>query len=154
MRYILVLSILFIHLNLFGQNIEFSLRLEKPLDLPVEITGDPGQGQVPPAAEFPGGMKALDEYFKENGKLTDHKIKNDVIVFVEFTINEKGFSEGIRIIKVTAIDSDKSNPEIIDDKCTQEVIRLIWNMPKWYAAVEDGKVVKTKMIIPIFVTIK
>ena len=91
---------------------------------------------------------------KESGKLTDHQVKNNGIVFVEFTINEKGFSEGIRIIKISGIDGDKSNPEIIDDKCRQEVIRLIWNMPKWYAAVEDGKVVKAKMILPIFVTIK
>ena len=154
MRYILVLTILLLHLNLFGQNIEFSLRLDKPLELPVQIFGDPDQEHVPPTAEFPGGIKALDEYFKENGKLTDHHVKNDGIVFVEFTINEKGFSEGIRIIRVTGIDDDKSNPEIIDDKCRQEVIRLIWNMPKWYAAVEEGKVVKTKMILPIFVTIK
>jgi len=156
MRYILVLSILLTHLNLFGQNIEFSLRLDKSLHFPVEIIGDPDQEHVllPPTPEFPGGMKALDEYLKENGRLTVHQVKNDAIVFVEFTINEKGFSEGIKIIKVTGIDGDKSNPEIIDDRCRQEVIRLLWNMPRWYAAVEEGKVVKAKMILPIFVTIK
>lgn len=93
--------------------------------------------------EFPGGMDALAKYLGVNLKYPEaaHKAKIEGTVFVEITIHEDGSLE-IGDVKYNA-----PTPQYAE--LSNEAVRVVTSMPKWKPAVKDGKVVKSKYVLPI-----
>lgn len=85
------------------------------------------------------GYKALHEYFAREMKHPqgDAPDRKSGIVLVSFAINEQGKPEGIEVEKK------------LDEACDAEAVRLVQNMPPWKPATIDGKVVKTRLAVPV-----
>lgn len=91
--------------------------------------------------EFHGGAPKLYEYINKNLKFPqDAKAKGvSGKVFIEFYVNTDGTidEESVKIVKS------------LHKSCDAEAIRLIKNSPKWKPALEGGKPVKQKFVMPI-----
>ncbi len=70
---------------------------------------------------FPGGIKALAKYLKENLHYPDSAIKSKIEgkVYAGFIVDEKGKFSEIKIVKGLCLEIDK------------EVIRVVSEMPNW-----------------------
>ena len=90
--------------------------------------------------EFPGGMKALAKYFKDN--INYPRISRDNNsqgkTFVKFTVNTDGSIQDTEVIR--------SSGDIYLDK---EAIRVIEAMPKWKPGRQLGKAVRVKFVLPV-----
>lgn len=89
--------------------------------------------------EFPGGMKELTKYFKENLQLPDTALKSKVagIVFVSFLIGTNGSITDIAILKG------------IGYGCDQEAVRVIQMMPRWKPATQNGSPTPIRYSLPV-----
>jgi TonB family protein len=89
--------------------------------------------------EFPGGQMAMIKYLNEKivypESAKDQGIQGKVIV--NFIVHEDG--------NITSVKAIKS----LNKECDAEAIRVISNMPKWKAGMQNGKPVKTQMNLPI-----
>ncbi len=91
--------------------------------------------------EFPGGKDAMDKYFEDNivypPRLQVEKLDGDVIA--KFYIDTTG--------KVIDTELIKKMPEC--PECEEEVLRLLNAMPDWKPALQRGKPVKIKYLLPV-----
>ena len=89
--------------------------------------------------EFPGGQKAMMEYFMENLVYpADAKEKNiEGKVFVSFVVTKKGKIRDVKIKKGTESSLD------------QAAIKVIESMPDWKPGKKDGKTINAEMVLPI-----
>ena len=89
-------------------------------------------------AQFPGGKEAfarfLTRYLKTPGELADGEKK---VVVVRFMVDEDG-----TISKTEILQSD-------GDEYSKEVIRVLWKMPKWIPAMQNGVKVTTWFTQPV-----
>ncbi|CAN5797046.1 hypothetical protein BH24BAC1_BH24BAC1_31510 [soil metagenome] len=85
------------------------------------------------------GYKALHEYFAREIKHPQGEAPDRVsgVVLVSFAIDEQGKPEGIEIEKK------------LNAACDAEAVRLVEQMPPWKPASIDGKVVKTRLAVPV-----
>jgi TonB family protein len=108
---------------------------------PVMAQADADAGKTLVQPEFPGGQTALFKFFNDN--LTYPPAARSAgaegTVFVEFTVKEDG-----SLKQVTALEKSAVHPEL-----AAEAVRIVKDMPKWKPAVQEGKVVKTKMTLPV-----
>ena len=90
--------------------------------------------------EFPGGMKELMKYFKDNIKYPRVSRDNNSQgkTFVKFTVNTDGSIQDTEVIR--------SSGDIYLDK---EAIRVIEAMPKWKPGMQQGKPVRVFFMLPI-----
>ena len=90
--------------------------------------------------EFPGGMKELMKYFKDNIKYPRVSRDNNSQgkTFVKFTVNTDGSIQDTEVIR--------SSGDIYLDK---EAIRVIEAMPKWKPGRQLGKAVRVKFVLPV-----
>ena len=90
--------------------------------------------------EFPGGMKELAKYLRDN--IDYPRISRDNNsqgrAFVQFTVNADGSIQDVEIIR--------SSGDIYLDK---EAIRVVEAMPKWKPGKQQGKAVRVKFRLPI-----
>jgi protein TonB len=90
--------------------------------------------------EFPGGMKELAKYLRDN--IDYPRISRDNNsqgrAFVQFTVNADGSIQDVEIIR--------SSGDIYLDK---EAIRVVESMPKWKPGKQQGKAVRVKFRLPI-----
>lgn len=111
-----------------------------PEAVPGEIT--PAEKPAPGVFAQPEplqGYKALQEYFSRELKHPEGEAPGRVsgVVLVSFAIDEEGKPEGIEIEKK------------LDPACDAEAVRLVEQMPPWKPATMDGKVVKTRLAVPV-----
>lgn len=90
-------------------------------------------------AQFPGGDKAMKDYIAKNLNYPKYAedIKQEGTVLVSFVVDEKG--------KVTDAKVARGVLKAMDN----EAIRLVKSMPKWNPGEENGKKVKSQMVVPI-----
>jgi protein TonB len=86
---------------------------------------------------FPGGQNGLTEYIKKNFNWTQGQLTVEGKVFVEFVVDIDGKIKDAKIARGLC------------ESCDKEALRLVNNMPTWIAGTENGKKVKTKMVLPI-----
>lgn len=89
--------------------------------------------------QFPGGTKAMEEYFKSNMKYPKRAIKYKVEgrVLYNILVSEEG--EIMRIALLRGIFSD----------CNEEAFFLIKKMPRWIPGLKDGKPTTMSVIVPV-----
>lgn len=88
---------------------------------------------------FPGGMEALQKYFRENVHYPQSAIDSNVQgrVMVEFVIAQTGEITRVSVIK-------SANPAL-----DSEAVRVVSAMPKWEPAVQKGQKVNVYYKVPI-----
>ncbi len=89
---------------------------------------------------FPGGQKALEDYFANNVEYPDMASSNGTqgTVQVNFGVDENG--------KVV---SPKVMSTKVGDGIEDEALRLVKKMPSWNAGKVKGKAVKTRFTLPV-----
>ncbi|MBT8194850.1 MAG: energy transducer TonB [Bacteroidia bacterium] len=89
--------------------------------------------------EFKGGQDAMLKFLFTNVEYPKEAIKNRVagVVYVQFTIDEKGKVTDAKIMKG------------IGFGCDEEALRVVNLMPDWTPGVQRGKNVKVKMNLPL-----
>jgi len=89
--------------------------------------------------EFPGGMKKMYKFIKNNiqypAKALENKVRGNV--FVAFIIEKNGGLSNIQIIQG------------ISYGCDEETVRVIKLMPTWIPGKEKGEPKRVKMILPL-----
>ena len=90
-------------------------------------------------AEFPGGMRAMMEYLRDNIKYPEEAIKNNEegLVVVGFVVEADG--------SLSEVEVKKGETESLD----KEAIRVVGSMPKWKPGMLDGKPVATWFSLPV-----
>ena len=89
--------------------------------------------------EFPGGMAALQKYFRENLKypVMAQEMNIQGRVTVQFTVWKDGSVRDVRVLKSA------------DQSLDKEAIRLVSRMPKWKPGKQRGKAVNCKYVVPV-----
>ncbi|HLN73444.1 MAG TPA: energy transducer TonB [Prolixibacteraceae bacterium] len=93
--------------------------------------------------EFPGGQKAMSEYFSKNFKYPKNAEAKGIQgkVYVSFVITKEG--------KITKAKIWKS----VDPELDAEALRLIQQMPNWVPGKKKGVVVNTAYNLPVNFTL-
>ena len=110
---------------------------EVPIDKPV--TKDEAFAVVEQMPEFPGGMKELMTYLKDNIKYPkaaqDKKVQGRVIV--QFVVEKDGTPTEFKVMR--SVDPDLDN----------EALRVLGEMPKWKPGMQKGQAVRVKYTVPV-----
>ena len=111
--------------------------VEVPIDKPA--TTDETFAVVEQMPEFPGGMKELMTYLKDNIKYPkaaqDKKVQGRVIVL--FVVEKDGTPTEFKVMR--SVDPDLDN----------EALRVLSEMPKWKPGMQRGQVVRVKYTVPV-----
>ncbi|MBQ3187949.1 MAG: energy transducer TonB [Bacteroidaceae bacterium] len=113
--------------------IDLNLHQEKPL-LPPPPPPTTKYQVVEKQPEFPGGMKALMKYLRDN-------IKQNVSqgrTFVNFVVNTDGSIQDIAVLRSSG-----------DVELDNEAVRVVSSMPKWKPGESQGKAVSVRFTLPI-----
>ena len=88
---------------------------------------------------FPGGMKAMMDYLKENTEYPAKAVKNKIQgrVIVQFTVDEKGRLSDIKVVKS------------VEPYLDAEAVRVVKSMPRWNPGMQNGKAVKVRYTLPV-----
>lgn len=94
--------------------------------------------------EFPGGERALMHYLNRNMNYPKSARRQHIegIVYIQFTVTEKGKVANVKLIK--GIDLD----------CDEEALRVVRNMPDWAPGMQNGKEVNVFYTLPITFKLK
>ena len=94
---------------------------------------------------FQNGAKGLTKYLKENLRYPKTAVKNKVEgkVWVKFIVEKDGSISNPVILKTT-----------VGSECTDEALRLVNKMPKWWPGKQNGKAVRVYYILPITFSLK
>ena len=89
--------------------------------------------------EFPGGMKELMTYLKDNIKYPkaaqDKKVQGRVIV--QFVVEKDGTPTEFNVLRS------------VDPDLDAEALRVLGGMPKWKPGMQKGQVVRVKYTVPV-----
>jgi periplasmic protein TonB len=124
-KLIVIVSLTFLTLTAYGQKTD-----KARSDTMIYV-----EPMVPPS--FPGGQIGLTEYIKKNFNWNQGQLTVEGTVWVGFWVDVDGKVEDVKIVRGLC------------ESCDKEALRLVKNMPTWIAGTENGKVVKTKMALPI-----
>lgn len=91
------------------------------------------------SAAFPGGLKKLDELIQAMMKYPKTAKKDRIAGTIDlaFVINQRGFVKDVRITRGIREDLDN------------EAKRIIENLPRWNAGMENGKAKDSKMVYSV-----
>ncbi len=134
MKTILIVSLLFTSFNIFAQ--KDSLKILNDAIIEEDTFYLMHTVEKPP--EFPDGLDSLYTFIEKNNNWQVGQITMEGKVFVSFIIEEDGKVSNIELVK-------KFHPE-----CDNEAIRIISKMPAWQPGSQNGKPVRTKVVLPIF----
>ena len=89
--------------------------------------------------EFPGGMKALMDYFSANVKYPEAAKKAGISgrVTTQFVVGEDGVIRDVKVLRGVSPELDA------------EAIRVMSSMPKWNPGKQDGKAVAVRYTVPV-----
>ncbi|MGH2667286.1 energy transducer TonB [Flavobacterium sp.] len=93
------------------------------------------------APEFPGGMKAFEEYIEKNFKYPDVKSLIGRVI-VQFVIEKDGSLTDIRVLRDVGYGTGK------------EAIRVLKNCPKWSPGVHNGQILRIRYSLPINIELR
>jgi hypothetical protein len=108
------------------------------------------------SATFPGGFQKFYTYISKNMKYPKSARKAGITgkVFVEFVIDKDGVID-TSSVRVPSEEDLKRNTSgsyfksIDNEECKLEAIRLIKNSPAWNPALQKGKPVKQRIVLPV-----
>lgn len=109
----------------------------------AQLSESPGEEDVfmvvEESPEFPGGTKAMFDYFRDNMVIRDSCRENDIQgrVLVTFIVEKDG--------SITKPEVIKSVHPILDS----EALRLVLAMPKWKPGRQNGQAQRVKFTIPV-----
>ncbi|WP_160118733.1 energy transducer TonB [Chryseotalea sanaruensis] len=95
-------------------------------------------GQI--MAQFPGGYDSLQLYIEENLNWDQGQIIVSGTVYIQFDVLRNGKLKNVEIVRGMGE---------VCPTCDKAALELINKMPKWTPAIDDGKMIKSKVIIPI-----
>lgn len=102
-------------------------------------TKDEAFAVVEQMPEFPGGMKDLMTYLKDNIKYPkaaqDKKVQGRVIV--QFVVEKDGTPTEFNVVRS------------VDPDLDAEALRVLGGMPKWKPGMQKGQVVRVKYTVPV-----
>ncbi len=84
--------------------------------------------------EFPGGVKALMKYLRNNTKQNGSKDKT----FVNFVVNVDGSIKDVTVLRSSG-----------DAELDKEAVRVVESMPKWKPGKQQGKAVRVRFTLPV-----
>lgn len=115
----------------YNINVNFSLSKNKP----EQKTGSVHKNLK---AEFPGGEERLRTYLAKNIQYTHAtQTKKEGKVYVSFLVGKDGVLSELKVIK------GLSGPQ------DEEALRVMRKSPRWNPAIENGKPVEVKYVLPI-----
>jgi periplasmic protein TonB len=79
----------------------------------------------------------LTEYIEKNFNWSQGQLTVGGTVWVGFWVDVDGKIEDVKLVRGLC------------ESCDKEALRLVKNMPTWKPGTENGKIVKTKMVLPI-----
>ena len=90
--------------------------------------------------EFPGGMKEMAKYIQSNLRYPEAaaKVSAEGKAFVQFVVKADGSISDVQIMHSTG-------NKALDD----EALRVVSGMPKWKPAMNKGKAVNVKFVLPV-----
>ena len=90
-------------------------------------------------AQFPGGFTAMSEYLSENLQYPEFAVDNSFegIVKVQFVVLPDGSLADLQLVKS------------VNDVLDASALKIIQKMPKWNPALQAGRLVKMRVIVPI-----
>lgn len=101
----------------------------------VTISGNTSAEYQQKDASFPGGQKAMKEYLNKNIKFESETQGGTVLV--SFEVDEKGRVQNAKVARGIAKDIDN------------EALRVVKSMPKWTPAEQNGKKVRSQVVVPV-----
>jgi TonB family protein len=113
---------------------------ENPFNkLGVHVENDEIFTEVEQQAEFPGGQGALGKYVSSNIKYPIYAERDRIEgkVFLSFIVTKSGAVSEISILKG------------LTDDLNSEAIRVVRSMPNWKPAIQSGRAVNSRFILPI-----
>jgi TonB family protein len=97
---------------------------------------DPQEGELP---QFPGGLKAWNEYISKNLKYPSKARENNIEgrVILSFVVDTDGSIEDIKVLRGIGAGAD------------EEAVRIVAQSPKWKPVLKDGVPAKAAYTMPI-----
>ena len=118
--------------------------------------------------QYPGGMQELMKYISTNIRYPKEAFEKGLSgrVLVQFIVEKDGYLSGVKTIKFIKTEDKKpatensaseekdqtvsdGNIQAATSALTAEAERVVSSMPKWTPGMQNGKVVRTKFMIPI-----
>ncbi len=98
-----------------------------------------------PEADYPGGPDSLQTFIYQNFKYPQNAIDSGIVgrIDVSFVVEIDGKMSNISIFKEI-----ETCPE-----CNEEALRVFRLMPKWIPAIDNGKNIRSRMRVPINLTL-
>lgn len=95
--------------------------------------------------EFPGGMKALMEYLRDNINYPRISRENNSQgkAFINFVVNTDGSIQDVEVLKSSS-----------DPYLDKEAVRVVNTMPKWNPGKQNGKAVRVRFTLPVTFRLK
>lgn len=94
-------------------------------------------------AKYPGGPEAMMKFLTENYKLPKTDIPPEYTrIFIRFVVEKDGSLSNLEILRGAGEPYDK------------EAKRVIRSMPKWEPAESQGKIVRSRYIVPILLEVR
>jgi protein TonB len=90
-------------------------------------------------AEFPGGMEAMYKFIGKSIRYPASALRMGIEgkAFIGFVVDKEGNLTDIQIVKSLSADCDK------------EAIRVVKLMPPWKAGKQNGRAVRSRLVLPI-----
>lgn len=114
-------------------------KMPAPVDTIRPINNDEKvlTGVVEYQPQFPGGIKACEQFIKENLRYPDTKSDVQGRVIVSFMVERDGSLSDIKVVRG------------LDPAFDEEALRVVKMMPKWSPGATDGKISVMRYTIPI-----
>ena len=114
-------------------------KMPAPVDTIRPINNDEKvlTGVVEYQPQFPGGIKACEQFIKENLRYPDTESDVQGRVIVSFLVERDGSLSDIKVVRG------------LDPAFDEEALRVVKMMPKWSPGATDGKISVMRYTIPI-----
>jgi TonB family protein len=114
-------------------------KMPAPVDTIRPINNDEKvlTGVVEYQPQFPGGIKACEQFIKENLRYPDTESDVQGRVIVSFMVERDGSLSNIKVVRG------------LDPAFDEEALRVVKMMPKWSPGATDGKISVMRYTIPI-----
>ena len=114
-------------------------KMPAPVDTIRPINNDEKvlTGVVEYQPQFPGGIKACEQFIKENLRYPDTESDVQGRVIVSFMVERDGSLSDIKVVRG------------LDPAFDEEALRVVKMMPKWSPGATDGKISVMRYTIPI-----
>ncbi len=103
--------------------------------------------------EFSGGTEAMMKFLSENIQYPKEARENKIEarVVLRFTVNKDGAVSDVETLTANIMGEEPAveNLKDISKQMEEEAVRVVKSMPDWTPAQDKGKIVSTKLVLPI-----